>query len=525
MSALAYLMRRTILNKLRAMFRSVGSIISMVLALALMALVFFSASLKTEEAEVYRSISELTGGMLAVYVLLFVLIVKNGLNKGVSPFTMADVNLLFSAPVSNRRILLYGLVKRLGTSLMLGVFILFQYTWMNGVYGVGVGFLLLTMLGYALTVFGAQLTAMVLYVLTSGHAGRKRLATWGLVAVTGAVVLYVLVCAFLAQPDWLGGLLGALDDLPPTLYPVAGWLAQAVAAAHGGDWLTAGLVLAATGTYMLAMVRLLTISQSDYYEDVLQSTETTHTAIAAAKEGKGGEALPDNVRVGKTGLNGGWGASAFYYKHKLESRRARRFILDPMGLIVLGTTLVFAFFMRNEGLVAPLVFSIYMLFFTAATGRWARELLLPYVFMVPEAPFKKLLQCLRESMQRMAVEAVLMGIGITLILKLTPVEGIGFALSRFSFSLLFTSGLLLVERLFTGVKVKWLAMLLMFFVEILMMLPGIAAAIAVAIAWPNLLGQNLTILLVPAVLNIPVALFGLFLSRNVLRTSEISVVG
>ncbi|MDR0897173.1 MAG: putative ABC exporter domain-containing protein [Oscillospiraceae bacterium] len=525
MSALAYLMRRTILNKLRAMFRSVGSIISMVLVVALVALVFISSSMNGDGPMVYRPIGELTGGVLAVYVLLFVLIVKNGLNKGVSPFTMADVNLLFSAPVSNRRVLLYGLVKRLGTSLMLGFFILFQYSWMNGVYGIGVGFLIFAMLGYALTVFGAQLTAMVLYVLTSGNARRKRLATWGLVAVTGAVVLYVLVCAYLGQPDWLGGLLASLDDLAPTLYPVAGWLGYAVAAANGGDWLTVGLVLAATSTFVLLMVRLLTVTQADYYEDVLQSTETTHSAIAAAKEGKNSAALPENVRVGHTGMGKGWGASAFYYKHKLESRRARRFILDPMGLVVLGTVLVFTFFMRNEGLIGPLFFSVYMLFFTAATGRWVRELLLPYVFMVPEAPFKKLLQCLRESMQRMAFEAVLMAIGVALILKLTPVEGAAFALSRFSFALLFTAGLLLVERLFSGVKVKWLAMLLMFFVEILMMLPGIAAAIAVGILWSNLLGLNLTILLVPALLNIPVALFGLFLSRNVLQTTEITVVG
>ena len=49
--------------------------------------------------------------------------------------------------MSSHKILVYGLVRQLGLSLILGFFILFQYSWMNGVYGIGPAGLALIIVG------------------------------------------------------------------------------------------------------------------------------------------------------------------------------------------------------------------------------------------------------------------------------------------------------------------------------------------------------------------------------------------
>lgn len=522
MKALSYLLIMRLKNRLLALLKSPGGLIGTIVMLALFGFVLFSGNQGAMEAEAFRDIAELNALAFALLAIIFVLVAKNGLGKGTSLFKMPDVNLIFTSPISSRLILFYGLLQQLGTSLLMGFFLLYQYSWMHMVYGIGLPYLLTLALAYGLTVFCAQMTAMAIYIFTAGNPRRKRVALWVVVAVPAVFAVYLLVRAVQGQANLVPALVQAATGLPMSLFPVAGWARELLVGISTGQWLLALGMLAAIGAYIALMARWITTAQTDYYEDVLQATERTYTAVVAQKEGKVAEALPDNIKVGKTGLNRGWGASAFYYKHKLESRRARRFILEPMSLLMLVMTLVFAFFMREAGLIGILTFSVYLQFFTVSMGRWVRELLLPYVYMVPEPPFRKLLYCLMETFRKQAVEAVVLALGLMLIMGLTPLETLAFAISRLSFALLFTAGLLLVERLFTSVKAKWLALVLMLVVELIMAIPGIVLAVWVSIAWPAFMTFNLRALLLPAVANVPIALLAIFASRNLLRTAELN---
>ena len=63
------------------------------------------------------------------------------------------------------------------------------------------------------------------------------------------------------------------------------------------------------------------------------------------------EALPANVKVGRTGLRGGWGSSAFFRKHLLENRRSRKFILPANSLLFAVITVIFCVFTKDAGLL------------------------------------------------------------------------------------------------------------------------------------------------------------------------------
>ena len=149
MSALAYLLWRTLANGLKRALRRPSFWIVTVLVLAILGVSFFGGGEMRAEnlaGEGLRDVRELVAMAFALNAVMFVMLAMQGLSRGASMFSMADVNLLFPAPVPPVRILLYGLLRGLSTALMLGLFLLFQYSWVNGQYGVGAGGLLLLVL-------------------------------------------------------------------------------------------------------------------------------------------------------------------------------------------------------------------------------------------------------------------------------------------------------------------------------------------------------------------------------------------
>ena len=167
MSALNYLILIRLKNTVKSLFQKPARLIYVIVVLVLIGFTIFAGHTDEGGATQYRDISELVAGATALYTLMFLMLVKNGFANGGSIFTMPDVNMIFPAPFEQRKVLFYGLIKQIGSSLLLSLFILFQYTWMHTSYGVQYGFLLILVLGYALSVFFGQFVAMVIYSLTS----------------------------------------------------------------------------------------------------------------------------------------------------------------------------------------------------------------------------------------------------------------------------------------------------------------------------------------------------------------------
>ena len=251
-----------------------------------------------------------------------------------------------------------------------------------------------------------------------------------------------------------------------------------------GNFFAPLLGLAGAGAYLAALIVLLFRVHTDFYEDVLSATETAHQTKEAAKEGMLQDAAPKKVRVGRTGLSEkGKGASAFYYKHKLENRRSRTFLLDPSSLIFCATTIVFAFAIKDAGIIAIFAFGAYMQVFSVALGRIGKELLRPYAFLVPEPPFAKLINCLREGLSKIMLESLLIFVPVSLILGLSPLEAILCIVARIACGMLFTSANVFVERFFYNVRIKAVALVLYFTFLFIFLVPGIAAGIGYP-CWP-----------------------------------------
>lgn len=519
MKALLYLMRTKLKNQLKSLIRKPGRLIYALFLLACLILVLVGGS-AAYRVQNLRPAEELAAIALALYALMFLIGVNAGFSKGGSLFCMPDVNLLFTAPLRTQTVLFYGLFQQMGTSLLLGFFLLFQYAWLRSTYGVTLPQLLGLLLGYSLAAFLGQVTAMVVYAFTSAEERRQRLCRTAVYAVVGCFAVYLAVASI---PGGQSGLLAraAAVSNGPVLraFPVAGWLSMAVYGMLTESWnlLLPGLGLCAA--YGGVLVAVLVRGKPDFYEDAIQSAETMQSAINAKKEGTMSDGTPRRVKVGRKGLSGGWGASAFYYKHRLENRRGKRFFLGGNGLVFALAVIGYAWLNWEGGWLSVFVMATYLQLFTVMTGRFHLELSRPYLYLVPESPMKKLLWSLAETLPSATAEALVIFVPVALLLLLSPAEGAACILARISYAVLYTAADVTVQRLWGGVASRMLVMLLFLAVFLGLALPGIVLSFIAALGWGFTAAGALGVL---AAANLPMALLALFLCRNMLQYAEVN---
>ena len=426
--------------------------------------------------------------------------------------------------------------------MLLGFFLLFQYSWLHAAYGLEYVHLILIVLGYALCLFLGQVCAMAAYTRTSGNDGARRLVRYFVYGMTVGFVAWLLYsCApritVGANSDEmfsfaLYGVLGAGADFLSTIgvfFPVSGWAAGVIGGIFTGNYATVGLCAMLMAAAFTAALLLVIKNKNNYYEDVLQTAEVAQSAITAKKEGQPAEVTPKKVRVGKTGLGKGSGSSALFYKHLLENRRSGVFLFSKMTmifmLIIIGSAVMYSFMFSDEesntaAFVAVFTMSTYMQMFSESMGRFNWEISKPYIYLIPEPPLKKLLWATAETLVSDCVEAVCLFVPIGLILNMSPLETVLCILARISFSLLFTSGNMLVERVFGTVRSKGLILFFYIISLMVMAVPGIIlGAFAMGM---ELLPGAVGMLLGMIAANVPIALLVMFLCRNVLQYAELN---
>jgi hypothetical protein len=522
---------RLLLLKLRSMLRSFirspGKIIITVIAVGLLGFVVWSGSMARGEFAL-RDRAELYGLIKVFYIAMFLLVAYSGLSKGATFFSMADVNLLFTSPTSPIKILLYGLAQQLMTSIMMAVFLLYQYTTLHGQYGVSMGELLFILLGYGLTVFTSNITAMTIYAVSSASERRRTVARRAFYCVAVLLMLPVavrIVSALIAKEEMAPALISASKVITLDIFPFAGWLAFMVSKLMNGGM--AGLLgLAGAAAGVGGLILFLTKAQPDYYEDVLQATEYAQSKKTAAREGRV-DTNRANVKVKKSdGKLKGMGARAFAAKQRIEENRNRVLLFSPMSWILMCTMIVLAFFMRSvEDEVRIIVLmgvGVYMQLIASSFERWGRELMMLYVYLVPEPPFQKLLAILTQVFRKEIIESIVTWAACGLIMSLAPWMIIVLVVLRMTITLLFIGVALTVDRLWSHLVVKWLQMTLYFLMIILLLAPGVTLGIVLSLRGVILINPAGTVLFSMLAATLPISFLLLYNSRNILENAELN---
>jgi hypothetical protein len=476
-SALLFIIRKSVKNGLRELLKKPGKLVLYVLILVAIVGVALLSLVVSEEAQAPAPLFWFTG-ILFLFITLFVVITFiNALSGGDAIFDMSDVNLLFVSPVNPRKTLLYGLVRMAKTAFIAAFFILFQATTL-ATFGVGYGGVLLTFAGFLIAMVALMLASLLIYSVTNGNPVRKRIVKCLVAALFLPLAVFVAVQYFSS-----GNIFAVMETAIASPFlrfvPVAGWTASGVTAFFAGEIATGLLFFGLDLLLCVGITAYILLSNPDYYEDVLVATETAYEKKRAMADGNLGAATTSKrkITVSKTGIRG-LGATALFGKHMRESFRESRFgVLTLPSVLVIGGAIIITVFVRDLSVVLQILMWIQIMLI--GTGKGLKETYSHYIYLIPESSFSKILWSNVEIMVRTLAESVLIfGIGGVIAgANLAYILACILVYTLFSLLLL---GVNYLSMRFLGANISAGLLILFYYIAVILaMAPGLVAAIII----------------------------------------------
>lgn len=339
-------------------------------------------------------------GMTAVFTVFAFWVIPANLvayakRKGLV-YRSGDIHFLFPSPVSPKRILLYSHLRTLVATFLLNVVLMiagiyiFKVVWWrmllyflfsNIVENLLEGGLMLLLYGNErLKVRGKGLVVKGAYGLTG-------------VLVAMGIYTYIVQGLSLESISWF------LNSDMVQMVPVIGWYVAVLHLLFLGPTAVnvAGTVLYAILLAAVLWAALHMRCTGEFYEDAMKFAEDYEELLANRRQGRTDARMGKKRKYGKASITykGGF-AKAIFYRQLLEYKKNKFFIFDINTMVSIIAGVGIAYFLRIEDLggfrdfLIPAVMAYAIFIFTAYNGKWGKELLNPYTFLIPDSGFRKL---------------------------------------------------------------------------------------------------------------------------------------
>ena len=471
----------------------------------------------------------LSGGYLAVLFFISIPIMRKGLSEGTSFFSLSDVNNIFTAPISERTVLMYGVGRQLAAMIIF----LLTFTAYGGMlinmFHLKVYQMLLMLMGILIMLVMVQLVTLMIFCLVSNNPVRVRLIRFIIYAMIIVPIGTVTVYVFAAGIGY-DSICDAISLKELEYIPFIGWLHGLVFGLLDGNmqriFLYGGLLLA------LAVMCIVTFftTHPDYYEDVLSKAENHHEFREALREGNVSDKImmgSRRVKLRKTGISRGSGAATIFFKHMVEGHRRSRFIFFNINTIVLlftGFVIGFGILQAMPDIDRTIIYlsvSIilaYIQFFFSAASDWVKELTKPYIYLIPDGAVKKLMAAAATGLIKPYTDGLITFCLMGIVLGGHPADIIVCALCYGSFGSVYISANILAQRL-VGLDSSG-GVFITFYMSVILLtlIPGAAAGLLTLSLFAETLSSIAASLLMGPMLiwNIVITLIIFFLCRNLL---------
>jgi len=330
-------------------------------------------------------------GVLTVLALAYFLFqLYRASKKNITFFKMADVNLLFPAPVKPANILLYymgrSFLPSLGGSLFFLIYSGGQLAKDFDLDFFGAVFLVLGFTFYFFLIFPLR---FLIYTLNTRFQILEVLRL-GIFIVGLGMALVVIIPGLMAEKFW-EGIFAWVASPWFDLVPIVGWSKGMMSYFVTGNWILSSSYLLLYILTYFTVVKLVIRFSGYYYEDVLDATQSNEDRLEKAKGKK--EITEDTYSLNSKKQLAlpefGLGAKAIYWRNYVQSSRQDfhpLFGIYSMGMVFLG--IVFAGLSHFEWF-AHQIFYIYLIFllffyFMAGFGRATiGDLKKPWFILIP----------------------------------------------------------------------------------------------------------------------------------------------
>lgn len=457
--------------------------------------------------------------MTALFFFFYISLTK-GVENGASFFRMSDVNMVFTSPISPKKVLLYGFINQLVISLVFAVFVSFQIPNLKNNFPIKNYGLIIIYLTIIVLIAMLQLSGILIYSIASRNA---TIRIWFKRGVNIAMVL--LLGGFLINLYELKDLFKAgvryLSSPFFEYIPIIGWFKVVLSASVNGInkefYLCCGFLIAAFAFLLFVLYKVNT----DYYEDVLAATEKKESLLSAKREGKN-VSMYANSKLRK--ISQGYsskGVKAIFYRQILEHRKTGFLFINKTTLILCVFGIASKFFFPGANIKTSLYFTIYMLFFFGVQGKWAMEVSKPYIYLIPGSSMTKVFYATLSDNLKNVVDGLLLftAAGIVFGANIFTILLSAIAYTTYGAIFVYTD---VVSRRFLGeVHSQVLSIFIKLFVSIFVIVPGLVVSIIIDVTSKGNLLMSYYSLLVIIVYNLLACGIMALLGKSLFETLEL----
>ena len=533
MSAIFYMLRKNVKNGIIDAFRSPLKLV--VYGLIAASLVYAVIRGFTMDPEMTEKLDPriLYGAFLAILYFLSIPIMLKGLSTGSSFFTLGDVNNIFVAPISPKKVLVYGIGRQLAASLFLVVCFAAYGSMAVRMFDLTLPKALLLVGGIALMLLIVQMTTLLLFCICSARPTLTPFFKYFIYALAfyalGTVIAYMFLYGMTLE-----NLYTAISKPYLEYAPFIGWVHGLVFGIMDGNSLNIIIYSSLLALCCILSIVLFRVTKLDYYEDVLQNAESYFEFKENLRTGNVGEFSigPSSDKLKKHGIKRGSGASAIFFKHLREGARRTRFMFFNINTIVLlGVTAVIGFAMKpmfgssdktTVIFIADVVICAYIQFFFSAAGDWVKELNKPYIFLIPDHPVKKLIMAGATSIIKPFADGAVAFLALWAITGGHFIDALVCMLVYGSFGCIYISSNILAQRIVGISGNRGVFITFYMGIMVLLMTPGIVFGIMLL----SSISSELTVIAM-TFLGLPVLVWNIFISfmiflmcRNLLNNIE-----
>lgn len=491
MKAIIYMLRKTIKNGIIDMLHHPMQLI-VYLFIVLMTISGIVTALESNigEEQTGFDFRILQGAYLLILYFISVPIMLKGTNASTTFFKMSDVANVFTAPISEKRILVYGVGRQMTAILLLLVCFISYGAIAVQYFSLSIWDAVLLLLGIGVMLFEVQMITILIFCVCNGRPARIRMVKYAIYLIIALPIAIALLQLF-SKGFTYENILSAVS-LPYLNYiPIIGWTSGIFIGIITGNITNIFIYGSLLVLFTAFAIVVFLCSRADYYEDVLQKTESVYEFRNAIKSGKVSDKnmMSDKkkLKLGRTGIKRGSGASVFFYKQLREmSRRSLIPFVNVNTAVLTVFVLIVGFALKavdedmeigpSTILTIAAILSCYVQFFFTVSDDWIKELQKPYIFMIPASPVKKLIMSCATSVIKPFIDGVVaFSIG-GILFGANPLDVLACITVYFSCGLLYTSLNVLVQRFMGKAGNRGVLMVVYMLLLFVALIPGMAVS-------------------------------------------------
>ena len=415
-------------------------------------------------------------GVFLLIIIALLWGIYGGSQKGSDFFQMADVNLLFTAPMKPQSVLFFRLTFQMAALMLGSLYILFQIP--NLVLNLGLGFygVVAIIIGWMFLLLLKQLMSVLSYTITATHEKLKRYIIPFMILV-GIIVAGVAGIGYLAFDRSITAVMDNIFAAEWSRWiPIVGWYKGMIMCAVNGEIVNSLIYMAFLIAGMAVMFYLIWQIKADFYEDAMSGAEKRETILQDAKEGR--QTAVEKKRSAKlkknTGMKG-QGAEMFFTKElyirhrtaKLGQITTTMFWYFAIGLLMSYVTVKVFELDTFTGAGCVIAF---VLFFRTYGNPIAQETSINWLFLVPESPYKKIFYAMMAGTYASAID-LLPGLLVGMVLTgENPLIMLLWYITLLTMDFMLSAVGLMLEALFPATAMDMVKSMIQFVLKFMMIL-------------------------------------------------------